>query len=426
MTGIRLFLMILRPLIWFVYRHSWHGIVICVAILWSSPLSDIASGQSTSRSKDDRAPTPGLNEQQIEAGWLSLFDGETLYGWRAETDANWQVTNGQILVDQGELGLLRTTTQFDDFELELEFRADTRTNSGIFFRTSPNPTDPTLDCYELNIAHPLDSGFPTGSLVGRAAFSNELDVSDWTPIRIVAEGPSVRCWIRDQLTIDYADPRPGGPLGRGFIGLQYNSGAVAFRNIRIRPSSLPPIPLNERLDGWKTELTQASQFSVQDEILRISGGPGQLETQATFADFICRLSCRTNAVGLNSGVFFRAIPGELMNGYESQIHNLFQQDDRTLPLDCGTGGIFRRQNARFVNSDDLQWFHKTIIAVGPRISVWVNGYQVSDWTDPRPAHPNPRSGRRLEAGSLILQGHDPTTDILFKEIRVREMEPRRR
>ncbi len=83
--------------------------------------------------------------------------------------------------------------------------------------------------------------------------------------------------------------------------------------------------------------------------------------------------------GLNSGVFFRCIPGELMNGYECRIQNQFHAGDRTRPFDCGTGGIFRRTEARVVNSDDESWFTRTIIVTGPRVSVWVNGYQVTDW-----------------------------------------------
>ena len=32
----------------------------------------------------------------------------------------------------------------------------------------------------------------------------------------------------------------------------------------------------------------------------------------------------------------------------------------------------------------MKWFTKTIVADGPHMAVWVNGYQVSDWTDKRP------------------------------------------
>jgi hypothetical protein len=110
-----------------------------------------------------------------------------------------------------------------------------------------------------------------------------------------------------------------------------------------------------------------------------------------------------------------------MMGYESQIHNGYLDGDRSKPADCGTGGIFRRKDARRVMADDNQWFHKTIIAEGPHVAVWVNGRQVSDWTDQRKPHENPRKGLRLEPGTIMIQGHDPTTDLSFRNLRAGEL-----
>jgi hypothetical protein len=58
------------------------------------------------------------------------------------------------------------------------------------------------------------------------------------------------------------------------------------------------------------------------------------------------------------------------------------------------------------------------------MAVWVNGYQVTDWTDTRAPDENPRRGRRLEAGTLIIQGHDPTTDLSFRNMRIAELPER--
>ena len=92
-------------------------------------------------------------EEQAE-GWILLFDGETMFGWRPAGSADWQVEQGMLRVRSGEQCLLRTTTQFANFVLKVEFRCDRATNSGIFLRTSPKPNDPGSDCYELNIAAP--------------------------------------------------------------------------------------------------------------------------------------------------------------------------------------------------------------------------------------------------------------------------------
>ncbi|MDP6058780.1 MAG: DUF1080 domain-containing protein, partial [Pirellulaceae bacterium] len=77
------------------------------------------------------APRP-LTDEELTAGWISLFDGETLFGWQPRTDANWRVEAGAIVVDDGTKGLLTTTTRFADYVLKIEFRSAVGTNSGIF------------------------------------------------------------------------------------------------------------------------------------------------------------------------------------------------------------------------------------------------------------------------------------------------------
>ena len=129
----------------------------------------------------------------------------------------------------------------------------------------------------------------------------------------------------------------------------------------------------------------------------------------------------TNGDKLNSGIFFRAMPGTEKapsNGYEFQIQSGFKNGDRTQPDDHGTGAIFKRASARRVISSDRKWFTAMLVADGPHITTWIDGVQVVDWTDERPAHENPREGLRLEAGHFSLQGHDPTTDLAFRNLRL--------
>ncbi len=49
---------------------------------------------------------------------------------------------------------------------------------------------------------------------------------------------------------------------------------------------------------------------------------------------------------------------------------------------------------------------------------------MSDWTDERAPHENPRKGLRLKAGTIIIQGHDPTTDLSFRNLRIAELAER--
>jgi hypothetical protein len=391
-------------------------VAFCSIFALSSPIWGVQAPQ-------DIGATPGLTKDQIQDGWVSLFDGQTLFGWKPVSQADWKVENGEIRVGSGEPGLLRTTAQFDDFEMTLEFKADARTNSGVFLRSSPDPKNVLSDCYELNIADRQAHPYPTGSLVARSKCDLENDSSQWHQFRILADGPKIKVWLDDEKASEYLDPNP---IGRGYIGLQLNSGQCAFRNISIKPINNQSLFDGTDLAQWNTAQSLDSKFEVTDDReLRMIGGRGQLESKAQFRDFTFSMLCKTNREGLNSGVFFRSIPGQLMNGYESQIQNQFKNGDRTQPLDCGTGGIFRRIDARRVNANDNEWFRKTIIATGPHVSVWVNGYQVTDWTDGRQPDPNPRKGRRLDKGTIIFQGHDPTTDILIKDIYAKEIVARR-
>lgn len=395
------------------------AITLLAATAWILPA---AFGQLPSQDFDSKMSN-GLSADQIADGWISLFDGKTLYGWKAESSAEWEVTDGEIRVSGGEQGLLRSTSQFDDFELRLEFKAEAKTNSGIFVRTSPKPKDPADDCLEINIAPP-ENPFPTGSLVYRHKADIENKSGIWRSYRILAQGKQLKVWLDGKQTIDF--DMKSGDVARGFIGLQARQGKVAFRKIHLKPLDADSLFDGKSLDAWDTSKALKSKLTVTDKgHLQIIGGSGQIETKGRYADFTFTTHCKTNAAGLNSGVFFRCIPGDVMNGYESQIQNQFKSGDPTKPVDCGTGGIFRRKPARRVNAADEHWFTKTIVATGPHIAVWVNGFQVVDWADQRKPNANPRKGRRLKAGSIIFQGHDPTTDLLFKSISAKEQAARR-
>ena len=74
--------------------------------------------------------------------------------------------------------------------------------------------------------------------------------------------------------------------------------------------------------------------------------------------------------------------------------------------------------------DDLQWFHKTLIADGAHTAAWVNGIQVSDWTDEREPDENPRKGLRTAPGTIMIQGHDPTTNISFRNLQITVLDER--
>ena len=366
-----------------------------------------------------------LSEEEIRDGWIQLFDGQTFAGWAPTNDVDWHITDdGLIEASQGEPGLLLTTVPFADFELRCDYWVAEGGNSGIFLRCAPEPTNPTRDCYEFNIFDSREE-FGTGSLVGRAEpITKSLGEEKWRTAVIKVEGNHFTASLDGEAVLDFKDETENF-LASGRIGLQKNAGLVKFRNVFVKPLGTKSIFDGKTLAGWHSVAGSKNSFhshNVVDGAIEITDGPGFLETHEEWSDFILQFDAFVNGDGLNSGVFFRLIPGTEeapSNGYELQIENLFADDDRTKPKDdAGTGAIFRRTKARWVIPNDHEWFTMTLIAHGPRIATWVNGFQITDWEDTRPSDLNPRRGSKVEAGPISLQGHDPTTDLKFRNLRI--------
>lgn len=410
----------------------------------ASTVSSQSSGKTSKIEKPATAPTasdkatPALEEpsadghnrltgEEISAGWVRLFDGATLFGWKANSDLNWRVEDGVIVADQGKPGLLVTTSPFADYELRCDYRLEKGGNSGIFLRTPFQPKDPAKDCYELNMADSHPKGFTTGGLVNRKKSDTSMAAEgEWKSFHVRVEGPKVSVKLNGEPVLEYTDDTEQ-PLKVGFIGLQMNGGKIEFRDVFLRPLSLEPLFNGKDLTGWRQVPGSESKFTVEDGTIRVTGGRGFLETERTADEFLLQFEAITHGEHLNSGIFFRAMPGtekEPSNGYELQIQNGSKNGDRNQPEDFGTGAIFRRVPARRVVADDHQWLTGTLVADGPHFAVWINGIQVTDWTDTRPDDPNPRKGRRLEAGHFSLQGHDPTTNLQFRNLRLADLPER--
>jgi hypothetical protein len=217
--------------------------------------------------------------------------------------------------------------------------------------------------------------------------------------------------------------------------------------VKFTPANGKSLFNGKDLTGWKvfkgTARQSKSKYTVTREgWLNVKDGPGDIQTEKVFADFVLQLECISNGKHLNSGIFFRAIPGQYWAGYECQIRNEFKDkpqkytveeyDPSTHKLvgkktvmspafDWGTGAIYRRMPARKQVARDNEWFTLTVVARGRHLATWVNGIQQVDWTDNRPDDPNPRKGYRDAAGAISIQGHDKTTDLSFRNLRIAEL-----
>jgi len=221
------------------------------------------------------------------------------------------------------------------------------------------------------------------------------------------------CWFFDEI---------------GELEKAYTAGRLADGHVEIVVQPGKKRETTSLFDGktlvdWT--LHGKAEAVVEDGAIRLTNGQGSLESDGKYGDFVLQLEyftpVRPEGKGVNSGVFFRCIPGEVMNGYECQILNKPGENDYKNFIGTDTGGIFRRQVGRNVGPKDGEWNYLTLAARGARMAAWVNGIQVTDWTDERAPHNNPRNGCRTEAGTIQFQGHDPETEILFRNIRIQEL-----
>jgi hypothetical protein len=415
-----------------------------VPVLWFS-----ATILSAADTPAPRAP----NKEEAAKGWIALFDGDSSTGWVVPNGSKWTITDGYLAPQaEGPPGLLVTSSAFRDYELIVEYR----------IRNGKDPIEVLVGC-DKNGAGKRKNG-PD---VPKVEDKDPPEVAPVTGIRLQYLGNT---WAQLRLSVvegnvtstsfqTVGDNFPGlvggfatatksvgatppPPPKPGHIALSGNG--VVFRSIKLRPSNGKSLFNGKDLTGWKAfegdKPKVQSKFSVSPEgWLTIKNGPGDLQTEGQWADFIFQGECRTNGKNLNSGVFFRCRPGEYQQGYEAQIHNgsgetlkkynVMDYDPKTHELkerrtveskavDYGTGAIYNRIPASRMVAKDGEWFELTIVAQGNHIATWVDGVQVVDWTDNRPQGDNARNGCRLEKGPISLQGHDPTTDLNFRNMSV--------
>lgn len=184
-----------------------------------------------------------------------LFDGQTLKGWfgpDGDATKNWRAADG-VLSCTGEAGpqWLATKTEYDDFELTLEFNMPANANSGVFLR-APKKGTPYVDGMEVQL---LDDGGDkwkdlkpdqfTGSIYAALAPSHRATkpAGQWQTMRVVCVGRTLKVWVNgeqivyanlDKLAESYGEKVPGLKRNKGHIGFQNHGDVVSFRKIHLR------------------------------------------------------------------------------------------------------------------------------------------------------------------------------------------------
>jgi HEAT repeat protein len=181
----------------------------------------------------------------------SLFNAVDLKGWTivGGKEGTWGVGDGILFTTGDGGGWLSTDAEYENFELDLDFRVPEGGNSGIFLR-SPRQGDPAYTGMEIQV---LDDYAPEyaklrpwqycGSIYGVVAPTVRASKKalEWQHCRIIARGPRITIVLNGQTVVD-ADlvaqmekesSHPGLKRRSGFIGLQCHSLRVEYRAITL-------------------------------------------------------------------------------------------------------------------------------------------------------------------------------------------------
>ncbi len=215
-----------------------------------------------------------LTGEEKEAGWKLLFDGVSMSEWKRFKDPDigksWIVEDHTITLDakqnaEGQWhvedrGDLITVEEYENYELNLEWKISNCGNSGIMFNVVESDdygntweTGPEMQILD-NTCHP-DSRFPThraGDLYDmiECSYVTVKPAGEWNSVRLIKNGGKMEHWLNGVKVVEYEMYTPAwdemianskfkdmpgfGRATKGHIALQDHGDArVAFRNIKI-------------------------------------------------------------------------------------------------------------------------------------------------------------------------------------------------
>jgi hypothetical protein len=164
--------------------------------------------------------------------------------------------------------------------------------------------------------------------------------------------------------------------------------------------------------------TKVPLWRVEDGTI-VGGGPAShlFSERDDYADFHFRVEAKINDKG-NSGQYFRTAFGPgFPTGYEAQINATHTDRVKTGSLYPDPRTTLKDFKDKIAVLDKAphkadEFFTQEVIAVGPKITILVNGKKTLEWKDP---------DFRYKKGHFALQAHDPGSVMTFRKIEVKEL-----
>ncbi|MDQ3012677.1 MAG: DUF1080 domain-containing protein [Acidobacteriota bacterium] len=198
----------------------------------------------------------GAQNKDDEKGFVPLFDGKTLNGWKLVDGRGpgYIVKDNTIICPKDGGGNLYSEKEYANFALRFEFKTEPGGNNGVGIR-APLTGDAAYQGMEIQI---LDDGHEKykGKIKSEQHHGSVYDTipartgflkpaGEWNTEEIMANGSRIRVTLNGVIILD-ADlnmvkeeevlkKHPGLKRKSGHIGFLGHGSLVEFRNIRIKP-----------------------------------------------------------------------------------------------------------------------------------------------------------------------------------------------
>ena len=184
-----------------------------------------------------------------ESGWVALFNGKDLTGWKKNGEEKWVVEQATILCEStaNKYGYLTTEKTYRDFDLRLKFKGEVAGNSGVFLHARITGIDPQHgpDIEGMQVEVDPGAGKHTGGLYesgGRgwvimptAEGEQALKPGEWNELEVSAQGNHIVTRLNGVKVVDYTDAAP--KFTNGVIALQIHTGGgvrMRWKDILIK------------------------------------------------------------------------------------------------------------------------------------------------------------------------------------------------
>ncbi|MGZ3752006.1 MAG: 3-keto-disaccharide hydrolase [Mucilaginibacter sp.] len=186
-----------------------------------------------------------------QSGWISLFDGKSLNGWKVGENAETFSVKDSMIVVHGKTAHLFYDGDvqghnFKNFEFKASVMTHPGANSGIYIHTGYQESGWPAKGYEIQVNNSHTDWRRTGSVYGIDDIK-EVFVKDneWFTMDITVQGKRIIVKINDKVVKDYTEPadlhRSGDDVGRvlssGTFALQGHdpNSLVFFKSIMVKP-----------------------------------------------------------------------------------------------------------------------------------------------------------------------------------------------